>query len=275
MKNAILWKLSMGVSAVLLAACGSSGGGSGVVVSHHASGSSSLGKTTANSSSSTNSQSAGNAQSTTPVNNPSEWGGTVSAFKVGTGTNVFTEYGKAGSLSGSSLDKLVINGKEITLLDKSEDKWVKVHNSNLTSIIHGGYDYTRFGLYETKEGKTDYMDIIAHGKLTPAADVPATGSAKYTGHALYADENVEWAEGTSTFNVDFGAKTIAGNVNIPQASKTIGLEGKIDGNSFAGVHGGNTMQGHFFGPKAEELSGTFHKGTAANPEYVGAFGGKK
>lgn len=106
------------------------------------------------------------------------------------------------------------------------------------------------------------------------------------GYAVYTDANTVdiaaldrqkgWANANAQFAVDYGNKTISGSISSPEKYfNTVNLKGTISGNAFSGTNDGYNMNGRFFGPNAEELGGTFHKGTKDRPEVLGSFGAKK
>ena len=94
--------------------------------------------------------------------------------------------------------------------------------------------------------------------------------------------------GNSNFNVDFYNKSITGSISFEPVAKflnrdpivTIPLAGTIDGASFSGVHNNSVMYGHFYGPQAAELGGTFAAEETSNNGHAGihqtgSFGAKK
>ncbi|WP_193787946.1 transferrin-binding protein-like solute binding protein, partial [Winslowiella iniecta] len=85
--------------------------------------------------------------------------------------------------------------------------------------------------------------------------VPTQGSATYTGSGIRGSSVAD-----ATFNVDFAAKTIKGNVSGDSAfGSAIAMQGNIEGGGFKGsAQTGSqtgTFVGHFNGPQAEELGG--------------------
>ncbi len=136
----------------------------------------------------------------------------------------------------------------------------------------------RFGSEGNPWTTTAY--VFATGDITPTSGtnaVPTTGTATYSGLSTYAvADNLYFQKGTSTFNVDFGAKTITGTID--PSVYNIGLAGTINGSSFSGTKNGITMQGNFYGPSAAELGGTFNGDTTTAiglTSFIGAFGAKK
>lgn len=130
------------------------------------------------------------------------------------------------------------------------------------------YRYSRWGFYYDRA--TDKQYTFAQVQAT--ASMPTTGTARYSGRAIQVQysgtNNTPRRRGTSDFNVDFGAKTITGNINM-RSSPVIALSGNITGNQFSGTHAtsGYTMNGYFAGPNADEIAGTYHK-----PNVIGTFG---
>lgn len=115
--------------------------------------------------------------------------------------------------SGGQLDKVVVDGQEITLFKATHTPRLNVmtsggkteekdpdgnvintkYNSAVFQSTRGGYSYTWFGIINKSredikldDGTTEHIDtMIAHGKLTDVAEMPKVGSAKYNGHAIY------------------------------------------------------------------------------------------
>lgn len=130
-----------------------------------------------------------------------------------------------------------------------------------TSWCCGRMSYTTFGTWTRFE--TGQHDVFYTGDATLAANVPTQGTATYVGNGL-RESNLSDA----TFNIDFGAKTINGNI---AASDTFGSEVTMQGNIANGGFTGNAQSGgqngifvgHFNGPAAEELGGLPSSPTAA------------
>lgn len=181
-------------------------------------------------------------------------------------TDKFITFGATSGAGGMSLDKVVIDGREITLTGN-----------------HFGQRGNGFQQTSSENGRTivqnnkEIDNVFGYGELTALNDMPTTGTAKYVGHALYGHKNSDgWSsDAKSQFDVNYGARKITGQITDPKLP-TVHLEGSILANGFAGVKNGVQMQGRFFGPKAAELGGTFHKGIDdASAELAGSFGAKK
>ena len=93
----------------------------------------------------------------------------------------------------------------------------------------------------------------------PTLDMPTTGTAKYEGGAIMSVFTSNHMDnlGDSSFNVDFGKKSIDGkitNIKGRDNLKDITLKtAKIQGNAFKN----DQMEGKFHGPKAAAVSGYF------------------
>ena len=154
--------------------------------------------------------------------------------------------------------------------------------SSGTRIIasDSGLSYSRFGAYFGLD-KTD-AEIANGAQATPTnylfsmgqvtTNMPTTGTAVYNGLSLGSSTGNLYERGTSTFNVDFGSKTISGTVTNDAYSAD--LRGTISGAAFSGTHNGVNMSGNFYGPNAAELGGVYN-GTSNGRSVVGSFGAKR
>lgn len=316
MKTPFSWKLTACVCAVLLAACGSGSAPKDLPIGAAASGGSSSSSGT--STTSTDTTTTSSTTTTIPYeraqfdksetfDNNFGWGGVATQQPHLRNTKHVT--------SGGQLDKVVVDGQEIMLMkvaqtprlnvltqgapSKAKDpitdeEYILYSADSVVQSSRGGYSYTWFGVVnKVREdiqptNKAESIDtMIAHGKLTE--DMPSSGKASYTGHAIYYGNGTTNAMfdpnksvGTTQFNVDYGAKTITGTIkDDAKLLQDIHLEGKISGNSFAGTktnnyNGGKTdveVNGRFFGPQAAEMGGVFN--SKNTDDILGAFGAKK
>lgn len=148
------------------------------------------------------------------------------------------------------------------------------------NVTFGGRSYQRFyasGLnYKNSkfgyitEGGTDY--IFSHG--VPTANMPTSGSARYTG-AAFINKGGQVGTGVSDVSADFAAKTIT--VDITPASKSpftaISFKGLIDGNKFNSVDNSAVdSHGYFYGDNASEVGGTV---TDTRNNAFGSFGARR
>lgn len=276
MTSSALW--SACVCALLLSACGGSGGNSSPSIN--------VTPTSQNANAANNQTTVSDNTTTTTASNTSNNIPSAQANFGGVSTKVLEgnndrliQFGVQSPVSGSSLNKIILDGKEITLIEqpRNANGWVNTERGNTEQTLHTGYSYMRFGLHETDDrNDNDEFHFIAHGQLTENSKVPTAGKATYTGHALYQHQySDDTIRGTSQFDVDYGNKKITGVIAAPRYNN-IHLQGDISGNAFAGQLNGTVMQGRFFGTNAEELGGTFHKGSSQqDAEFAGAFGAKK
>lgn len=189
----------------------------------------------------------------------------------------------------------MIDGKTIALTNSgvtgalfTEVQQTDASTGVLTKTTASGkrFSYVRFGGTHWVNGMNGQAQSYeyAFGDITPTSGsnaVPASGKATYSGLSLLSNMGGgAWLQGTSKFDVDFGRKTIEGNIN--SFPYNVALSGKISGASFSGEKNGVEMQGNFYGPNAAELGGVF-KGTVIDQSPVGdsintfsgAFGAKK
>lgn len=139
--------------------------------------------------------------------------------------------------------------------------------------------YASYGALQTIVDKGASVDVdtafFAFGVQTAAADMPRTGTSNYRTKidGQFSDAGGVYAlSGPSTFSANFGAGTAALTMDLtaqnvvnglPKSLGTHNIDGSIrDGNQFAGASsGGGTygvvVGGHFYGPAAAEIGGSF------------------
>lgn len=139
--------------------------------------------------------------------------------------------------------------------------------------------YASYGALQTIVDKGTSVDVdtafFAFGVQTAAADMPRTGSSSYRTKidGQFSDAGGVYAlSGPSTFSANFGAGTVAFTMDLTGQNVVNGLrkslgthsiDGSIQyGNQFGGSSGvGSTyttvVGGHFYGPAAAEIGGTF------------------
>lgn len=192
-------------------------------------------------------------------------------------------------LGSNSMDSIVVEGKNISLNLPGQEGNGFTHTFHSTAEHTGvgkQLKYLRFG-YDINyllapRGKLPAYSFVI-GSQTPVADMPAGGVANYEGYALIRPigngENAGFIESFSSFNVDFGNKTLNGRLDYNgNEADNILLSGSINGASFSGTRNSIKTQGYFYGPQAAELGGTFsgpinYNGAASNA--IGAFGAAK
>ena len=182
--------------------------------------------------------------------------------------------------NNANINQLEVDGQKITLTYPGiyAGSWQRVNN---TAVCCGKYANVRMGV-SLSNGPTE-KDILFYNGI-PTQNMPVTGLASYKGDSIISGENIEAdresdidvAKGQSSFDVDFGAKTLSGSItanNVP----TINISANISGNSFEGTAKSTKLtdgavEGKFYGNNAVELGGL----AKANDNSWGAgFVGKK
>lgn len=187
-----------------------------------------------------------------------------------------------------SIDVLDVDGKKITLIPKGvraggfhreeTDETIKAVGANL--------EYARYGWYSAPLTDKSYRGYLFYqGHITPEAAVPVSGTARYEGLALVSavdrftkDSKFFLKQGTSSFDVDFGAKTVKGDIRLSDSKYNhIPLQGNIaqSGNLFGAFSDDMRLEGAFFGPQANEMAGVFSYHPDRTTNLSGTFGAKK
>ena len=192
------------------------------------------------------------------------------------------------AVGSSTLDNVTVNGINITLKQPgiTAGTFTNIRKNTETTIASGTYlSHMRFGAYadfnHNNNPDSNPSYTFALGSVTPVADVPTSGTATYNGLAVGSPiGGGAFQEGTSTFNVDFGAKRLNGSVTIG-AFNPVPLTANINGNQFSGTSAeGVHTDGRFYGPQAAEMGGVFN-GEVPAPvgggtfKWIGSFGAKK
>ena len=190
---------------------------------------------------------------------------------------------RAQSYNSNTLNEIQVGSRTVTIkrpgfLARTFGTF-STRNDSVTSS-DGSLSYSRFGAYfgadktdaEIANGSrsTQTNKVFSMGQVT--TNMPTTGTAVYNGLSLGSSTGNAYNQGTSQFNVDFGAKTISGTVS--NAAYSADLRGTISGASFSGAHNGVNMSGNFYGPNAAELGGVYN-GTSNGRSVVGSFGAKQ
>ena len=202
----------------------------------------------------------------------------------------FNEYaqGRGNVPVNGNLSSITVQGREINITTPeafTESQTLLHMNDYRTPGVdsHIGdsrLSYTRFGLQMDDTDSLQYR-AFAIGSLTPVADVPTSGTARYAGSSVFSSSASSYHTEPANFDVDFGAKTVHGRIHsglgMPNAVMEFG--GTINGSSFSGTKDALNMQGNFYGPNAAEMGGTF-KGVYAIPggdllHVNGSFGAKR
>ena len=190
---------------------------------------------------------------------------------------------RAQSYNSNTLNEIQVGSRTVTVKYPgiSVGKFINLGpHDNKMIASDGSLSYSRFGAYfgpdksaaEIANGarSTQTNKVFSMGQVT--TNMPTTGTAVYNGRSLGSSTGNVYGEGTSRFNVNFGAKTISGTVS--NATYSADLRGTISGASFSGAHNGVNMSGNFYGPNAAELGGVYN-GTSNGRSVVGSFGAKR
>ena len=268
MKNAIVKFSLTALVAFTLAACGSSGGGS-----------------------SDNTAAASHDQKTQvtpsktnlPTQNSTKANQTVtgSAFVI-SGQDDKVQV-KNVKFNDANINQLEVDGQTITLTQPGiySGGWQRIKNRiNDTDVCCGTkYKNVRMGVFLSESPTED--DILFYNGA-PTQNMPVTGLASYKGDSIILSDDIgddsdeDAVEGQSSFDVDFGAKTLSGSITANNAP-TINISANISGNSFEGTAKSTKLtdgavEGKFYGNNAVELGGL----AKANDNSWGAgFVGKK
>lgn len=261
MKNAIVKFSLTALAAFTLAACGSSGGGN-----------------------SDNTAAASHDQKTqvTPSKTNLPTQNSTKANQTVTGSAfVLSEQDdkvqvKNVKFNDANINQLEVDGRKITLIYPGiyAGSWQRINN---TAVCCGKYANVRMGVSLSK-GPTEKDILFYNG--APTQNMPVTGLASYKGDSIILSDDIsddsDAVAGQSSFDVDFGAKTLSGSItanNVP----TINISANISGNSFEGTAKSTKLtdgavEGKFYGNNAVELGGL----AKANDNSWGAgFVGKK
>ena len=183
----------------------------------------------------------------------------------------------------ANINQLEVDGKKITLTHPGiySGSWQRIKDRiNNTDVCCGSkYQNVRMGV-SLSNGPTE--DDILFYKGIPTQNMPVTGLASYKGDSIILSDEIsddsdeDTVAGHSSFDVDFGAKTLSGSITANNAP-TINISANISGNSFEGTAKSikltdGAVEGKFYGNNAVELGGL----AKANDNSWGAgFVGKK
>jgi len=248
MLNKVKASISIIILSFILAACSSSGGGSGYTPND---------TPTTNPDIPTTNPDTPTTNPDTPTTNPDKnIIGSAFIYK-----NDYTTEQKNLDKS-DNLKVLVVNGVRIPIVTPTGI--TSGEGTNINGIVTSGTNY-KDSVFGTIRHEHD-MYLYAQGNITPEANVPAMGTAKYHGSAALAqiDGNVISIANplpTVDFNVDFAKKSMDGVLTVHNTdnTQTLNLEANISGNKFNGVKDNKGQQitttGQFNGVNAGEMSG--------------------
>ena len=267
MKNTIVKFSLTALAAFTLAACGSSGGSSD------------------NTAAPSNEQKTQATPSKTnlPTQNSTKANQTVTGSAVVISGQDDKVQVKNVKFNDANINQLEVDGQKITLTHPGiySGSWQRIKNRiNDTAVCCGSkYPNVRMGVSLSKDPAED--DILFYNGI-PTQNMPVTGLASYKGDSIILSDDIgddsdeDAARGQSSFDVNFGAKTLSGSITADNAP-TINISANISGNSFEGTAKSTKLtdgavEGKFYGNNAVELGGL----AKANDNSWGAgFVGKK
>ena len=260
MKNSIVKFSLTALAAFTLAACGSSGGSSD------------------NTAAPSNEQKTQATPSKTnlPTQNSTKANQTVTGSAVVISGQDDKVQVKNVKFNDANINQLEVDGQKITLTYPGiyAGSWQRINN---TAVCCGKYANVRMGV-SLSNGPTEKDILFYNG--APTQNMPVTGLASYKGDSIILSDDIsddsDAVAGQSSFDVDFGAKTLSGSITANNAP-TINISANISGNSFEGTAKSTKLtdgavEGKFYGNNAVELGGL----AKANDNSWGAgFVGKK
>jgi len=168
------------------------------------------------------------------------------------------------------------------------------------NALQNGWNYQTFGAWATQTSPTTFvLGGVSAGNATPGNAVPTTGLFTFTGIAggYFIDQagtqfstqaglsaQVDFQNRAIGFQT-FGTEMAKLNTNRFSQNETLNLSGTLSWapgqNAFGGpLKSGNPdlkgqALGQFYGPKAEEIGGTYNLVGGTVSRMVGGFGGKR
>lgn len=169
------------------------------------------------------------------------------------------------------------DGTKINLT--ASDKGLVTASTDTGKLVGHNYTHSFYGVWV--DDSKQIRELRYQGSQTLRDAVPTSGSATYYGNAVRLDSINEDAltDARSRINVDFGRKTVNGEITMPGLRRDITLhEGRLNGASYSGqasvlLNSNGRYEGKFYGPRAEETAGIVKFGN--EPDLDTAFGGKR
>lgn len=213
---------------------------------------------------------------------------------VGAGFSIDKNAGKIESLAitgntKNDFNKFNIDGKVIEVLPAAAniDSQSTMYRQTKDSDIHryrlvgANESYIRWGFVDDPQVTKKY--IVSTGiNPTLTENLPNTNNITYRGYAvhMYSKDGSkslsDLIESKAEFTVNFADKNLVGQISpLPKLSSftPVKLEAKIENNYFKGNANGIETEGAFFGPNAEEMTGSYIRQT--DEPALGVFGAKK
>ena len=194
---------------------------------------------------------------------------------------------------------------EAFILDFTPDRAATMVSNDPIAV---GWDYQTFGVWVNEtSSNSGSVGVISGGRFTPASNIPVTGTGEFTGYSagLYTDGSKAFLTAAEvTASVSFQNRTVNfRTLNTHMAPEGDTVTALIDGgkpyqfnpapqlnlsgslsyaqgsNQFSGAVTTDQMSGdavgHFFGPSATEIGGSFAVSGNEGQRYIGGFGAQR
>ena len=249
-----------------------------------------------------------------PTAAPAPTTGPVSGYEFRERNDIYsnqtTHENYRGAISNQDLNILRIDGKDYQLnvgLKPSKlelkgllgNAYKDPHKNDgklnvISENLIDGMRYSRVGSLifsnniDSISGKAENTDSHWFYQGITTTDMPSGGRAHYEGNSYMfsygptnGDRTYYDTQGAAHFDVDFGAKTIAGKLDnkvqlnyrdLDSLKEGFTFNGKVHGNTFSAKEEQDKIYYHggFFGPNAEELSGVLRHDDDKVNGYFGA-----
>ncbi|TNH05164.1 transferrin-binding protein-like solute binding protein [Testudinibacter sp. TR-2022] len=169
------------------------------------------------------------------------------------------------NLNSPNLSTITVDGQTIQVMRSGTyvGSWSNIRDGSVTTTVCcGKYDSAKIGFYDLGEDAPAYL--FYNGIVTAKNDIPQSGVVTYKGDSIIfpgsADTDLpDQITGTSTFNADFGNKTLSGSLNADQVTVTVNAkinENTLSGTATSSVDPGTiNVDGKFYGSNAKQLAG--------------------
>ena len=147
-------------------------------------------------------------------------------------------------------------------LSLSPKGWITV-NTRSGNVTGFNQDHSFYGAW--RDGNNHFSEFRYQGE--EATNIPRSGSATYLGNVVRVDSSGNiFNAGSSRLNVDFGSRTVNGELIMN------GLARNFSGEASMMLHSNGTYRGSLMGPGAAEMGGVLDFN---DRDLNAAFGGVK
>ena len=170
-------------------------------------------------------------------------------------------------------------------------------------VVDPNLTYSSYGFWTNipVSGSAGSTGALAFGQLTPAANIPTSGTLTYSGKTIGSMINGTTSTpliGNESLMANFGSMTLTGTFNLSTVAQSGSLTpwttlsispsanivsgayaGTVSGTILSGTNFGGALNGpingNFYGPTANETAGTLSVTDGATIHAVAAFGAKR